>query len=118
MTGQEIVTKAVSKAVKNGWGMLGRDTSDWKVSGDTTFLIKTWRDEVIEVNGRTLVTRVPTKLRFENIMYRHDFAKALWGEEKCDWGAMGSVFVDREWQYHLQQMVIAEDPIEYLGDNL
>lgn len=27
-------------------------------------------------------------------------------------------FAQRGWQYHLQQMVIADDPIKYLGENI
>jgi len=51
-------------------------------------------------------------------------AKALWGEEYIDTGVPnGAVWQEENieelaWQYHLQNMVISEDPIKYLGDNL
>lgn len=73
----------------------------------------------------------------------HDLAKALWGEDwACEWyghpmgggdlfcchdddrgtvtsvcGAAKSVRL-KVWQYHLQQMVVADDPIKYLGENI
>lgn len=45
-----------------------------------------------------------------------DFAKALWGESKSikgnePWQTLG-------WEHHLKNMVVAEDPIEYLAENL
>lgn len=60
----------------------------------------------------------------DQILFNHNFAKALWGETK-DFVELGKTFesgvvtvaIDG-WQYHLQQMVIAEDPIEYLGENM
>lgn len=76
------------------------------------------------------------------IIYQHSFAKALWGEEDTQlWfddeelyykdqpllggevsypynegAAVG--FKTKSWQYHLQMMVISDDPIAYLGANL
>lgn len=48
------------------------------------------------------------------IFLDHNFAKALWGEEGyTDTGEPAEV-----WQYHLQQMVIADDPIAYLEKNI
>ena len=93
MNKEEILVKAMQEAIDNGW--------DPKVS--------------IE------------KMAYEtpSIIFSHDFAKALWGD--------GELFVDKRftftpgdyetslstksWQYHLQKMVIAEEPIKYLGEN-
>jgi hypothetical protein len=56
------------------------------------------------------------------LIFNHDFAKALWVKTtkhrcicqtpECHCGSK-----QEEWQYHLQQMVIAEDPIAYLKDH-
>lgn len=51
-------------------------------------------------------------------IFSHEFAKAFWGEK--DWRNQSAE--DRAkmqppigvWQYHLQQMVLEEDPIKYL----
>lgn len=54
------------------------------------------------------------------LVYNHDFAKALWGEEEHTLHfPEGEIHRQSPvWQYHLQQMVIAADPIQYLGMHL
>lgn len=55
-----------------------------------------------------------------NYLFNHEFAKAYWGEE-----TLSPLYADLEnlsqpdyaWEYHLQQCVIAENPIEYYYDN-
>jgi len=49
----------------------------------------------------------------EKTIFSHDFAKAFWGEETVDEAYRS--FPKREWQYHLQQMVLKENPIQYLA---
>jgi hypothetical protein len=62
------------------------------------------------------------------IIFTQDFAKAFWGEE--DWTRVaytlfanppqsrGNILTEpkllKPWQYHLQQMVLEENPLEYL----
>jgi hypothetical protein len=46
------------------------------------------------------------------IIFNHDFAKALWGEKK-----ERGLFTFG-WKFHLQQMVVADDPIAYLGEHI
>src|SRR5215207_10271577 len=47
----------------------------------------------------------------EQLIYNHDFARALWGKEAPNnYCKMAGVDM---WQYHLQQMVVADDPIAY-----
>lgn len=41
--------------------------------------------------------------------FRHDFAKAFWGEERLSLG-----HTTPAWKTHLQQMVMEENPIDYL----
>jgi hypothetical protein len=68
---------------------------------------------------------------FERIIFSHDFAKAFWGEKKVFIGTEKvpephtlNVYYDREvyapsaWQYHLQQLVLAEDRLKYLEEFL
>lgn len=45
------------------------------------------------------------------IIFNHDFAKALWGGEIQVVPA--DPYTRVNWKYHLQQMVIADDPIDY-----
>lgn len=59
----------------------------------------------------------------EALIFNHDFAKALWGEDFIishhanNLGQVGS-WHQTAWRHHLQQMVIADDPIKYLGEHL
>lgn len=64
---------------------------------------------------------------YSGLIFDHDFAKALWGEPQpsiikrlSDEDGEYDAAVDSNigWQRHLQQMVIADDPIAYLGANL
>ena len=68
------------------------------------------------------------------LLFDHDFAKAFWGEKRYEHVGCGGVLdVLKEikcpkcghvepplkgydgWQFHLQQMVISDDPLKYLG---
>lgn len=46
---------------------------------------------------------------WRNIVFTHEFARFLWGWELVDKQAA--------WQHHLQQLVLAENPILYLKEN-
>ena len=56
----------------------------------------------------------------KNLIFDHDFAKALFGEKTptCNCHLLHEDcpkdFVDYDWEYHLQQMVISKNPIKYL----
>lgn len=113
MSNQEILEKAIQKAVDNGW--------QYQYDGTTEPLN---RENALKL--------------YKLFIFNHDFARALWGEtpdpshlEVYLVNGGGKVpsytMVDQKkefakrhsgWQYHLQQMVIADDPIKYLGDNI
>jgi hypothetical protein len=87
--------------------------------------------------------QLPTAIEgvdYSSIIYSHDFAKALWGLDRlvCDschvdveqndktcWNCNNKTFAYEayqntrdnhpNWQYHLREMVIAENPLEYLS---
>lgn len=114
MTNTEILTKAIELAVKRGW-----------------------RHEVISQYPLKTSAEYFSDQDYRTVVYRHDFAKALWQHNNPDhWDLRGIVsgrkgngsaeilgsmqnedFVPA-WQWHLMQMVIADDPIKYLGDNI
>ncbi len=103
MSDEEILRKAIEKAVKGGFEIEGSDMDDltWFMEG---FLI-----ENFTVN---------------DIIFSHDFAKAFWGEEEIVKNAgapTGYVNKDPDdskgtwgWQHYLHYMVLEEDPIKYL----
>lgn len=106
MTNQEILIKAIEKAVAGGW-----------VDGDAAM------SQLSVTPEWALGSQIPFVM---SIIFNHDFAKALWGDELqfpfAHW--MRYRKIDHQdnripaWQHHLQQMVIADDPIEYLGENV
>jgi len=98
MSNQEILEKALRKAIDGGWNRLIVVTFYNDLDGTTAEYI-------------------------EPMIFNRGFAKALWGEEP-EYGIKryGDERQDAgkfiPWEYHLQQMVIAEDPIKYLGENI
>lgn len=51
---------------------------------------------------------------FNHLLFNHDFAKAIWGEENP---TFVKITFYKDWKYHLQQAVISEDPLEYYWEN-
>ena len=124
MNREEVLDKAIQKAVNNGWSF-----PKWvkDCAEDSNYL--PYSDYL-----------------YPCIIFDHDFARALWkgaktpdakeGEPSYDaievlglYKATGGgyegygdyvnlEFTGEPWQYHLQQMVISPDPIKYLGDNI
>lgn len=91
MTDQQILEKAIKKATDGGWRLaLPTRAPITGLLADYHFEQQNWR----------------------NIIFNHDFAKALWG------GMPINQFPLLAWEFHLQQMVIADDPIRYLGEHL
>lgn len=97
MTNQQILDKAIRKAIDGGWHNL----ENWSV-------IDLGANDVgIQYDDSHVV------LPPEALIASKDFAKALWGEQLIQ-----VINMEPAWRYHLQQMVIADDPIEYLGENI
>ena len=104
MTNEEILKKAIEKAEKNGF-----ELSAHLISLDTAL-------GHIETSFDTICF-----LSKEKIIFNHKFAEALWGYEwvltgeiegckKCRTIEKGM----RKWRYHLQQMVLKEEPLKYI----
>ena len=104
MTDDEILKKVIEKAEKNGFDLTG----------------------YLPAFSKTIIW----DCRFE-IIFSHDFAKAFWGEEIIEtygWDKGNHddnterelayfcyTYKKPAWKHHLQQMVLEEKPIEYLG---
>lgn len=107
MNNQEILTTAIEKAIAGGFV----PWFDWPHSGyfEDGFYSPGYDGDHLD-------------LGIEELIFDHAFAKALWGENEnhrkvivgeTDWRKW-----PLDWHHHLQQMVIAKDPIEYLGHNI
>ena len=92
MTNEQIFKKAIEKAVKNGW----------KNPHENTVWLQFYYNDI----------------------FSHDFAKAFWGE-RYEWlygkeydkemeKMLKETNEKQDWQYHLQQMVLEKEPLQYL----
>lgn len=102
MTDKEILQKAIQKAIDSGW-----------IINDIR-----WNDEMSVESVDFWFENDHGDLAVNNLIWRHDFAKKLWGEEEYFDPHIPEIMGLAMWQYHLQEMVIAEDPIQYLAENI
>ena len=125
MSDKEILEKAIQKAIDGGWLTVWCGT----MAG--------WRVEINQVTKKlfivsSLLGQEVAIVKPEEVIFNHDFAKALWKSPKkpkyiwqpkesglweYDGGYMPD-FIGEKWEYHLQQMVISDNPIKYLGENI
>jgi hypothetical protein len=119
MTNAEILEKAIHKAIDNGLPMRHEK-------------LKSFKYYKIEVDGYTEDSSVYGNIvqyssgerrierewfSIEELIYNHEFAKALFGEKEVEYLGM-KMPLSKAWEWHLQQMVVSDDPIRYLRDNL
>lgn len=111
MSNQEILEKAIQKAIDGGFNPGASENG--------------------EPPQQTFTRRMMQDLFFRHaVIFNHDFAKALWGEElhhetfivpkelNKRFAGTEELAIRPIWQYHLQKMVISDDPIKYLGHNI
>jgi hypothetical protein len=106
MDNQEILTKAIQKAIDGGW--------------------RSKHLNRLQLFDKTKMTTAVKQELVASLLFNHDFAKALWGDggrikkpvDYPNYSAKTRSVKIRGWQSHLQQMVIADDPIKYLGENI
>ena len=139
MTKEQILKKAIEKAVKGGWDIFGitnHFTYDYKIIAEdrsSGFFDKYVVLETVDDLGN-INTYTPRE-----VLLDIDFAKAFWGyglgicnicgerlisedgkcmRERCntdyDFAPECNTEGDEGWEHHLQQMVLEEDPIKYL----
>lgn len=99
MSNQEILEKAIQKAIDGGWKPFG--DARIKIAATVMHVLYAWQTFDTDWHN--------------TIIFNHDFAKALWGTKVPAWSLDNSSL--EAWQYHLQQMVISPDSIKYLGEN-
>lgn len=105
MTNQQILTKAIQKAIDGGFK---------------------WIPQILNQGNRVYIAFNGEQFDVVSVIFSHDFAKALWGDDNygntnVDAGAMHiikRVKYTPAWEVHLMLMVISDDPIKYLGENL
>lgn len=104
MTNQQIIEKAIHKAIDGGWS---------EPNGNTLRVMENGHLYIEMTDG---IRAVGYQTNLERLIFNHDFAKALWGEQPAP--LSHSFDGDPLWMTNLCGMVIADDPIKYLGDNI
>lgn len=122
MSNQEILTKAIEKAIAGGWkGVISQPYANGKHFYYPCVELLEWNwDESIKAFHDGDYEDYE-EVRAEVIIFDHDFAKALWGDTACNHDDFRKQEPPRDvylWKHHLMFMVIADDPIAYLGDNI
>ncbi len=111
MKNEQILKKAIEKAKKNGWDAYGFKNHQVVMGGIALYEGK--GDFVNNERNGNLYSDW-------DIVFSHDFAKAFWGDELYV-DEFNQYYMSRigepltKAQYHLQQMVLEEEPIKYLG---
>lgn len=96
---KEILEKAIQKAIDGGF-----KENDYNQEIESVEDVYYYFDD-----GRG-------NLSINDLIWRHDFAKGLWGEE---WDiSLPAKANFPYYKYHLMQMVISPNPIEYIGANI
>ena len=124
MSNQEILERAIQKAIGGGWYSVSQKVKSAKVTGyrhedDFDDELRLMNVVVQFDDGMGLSMKASQR----ELIFDHSFSKALWGEELPPRTA-GFQYQNTSWhplrtyQWHLAQMVISPDPIKYLGENI
>lgn len=101
MTSQEVLTKAINLAIAGGWNQIPFLGDDWDAT-DTEDV-----KEVVEI-------LIKYQAAYKLFIFNQDFAKALWPGAPIIKEGFYQGLPAPNWQYHLRDMVIADDPLKYL----
>ena len=121
MTNKEILEKALHVAVKNGY--LGNNDKRYNSNLIlNSIYLHHSREQlnecyVAETNRGNIILG-----SLEEIIFNHDFNRALWGDELID---TGEIAYDNDgsewnvkipiWEYRLRQIAVSDNPIKLLG---
>lgn len=118
MTAIEILDKSIKRAAKYGnWPSAHlppvKEASASFLNGNTVEIAVTFDEPYLNAQSHLWFYDC-----IDQLIFSHDFAKAFWNgipeigiatdEFQTQLGKLG-------WQYHLQQMVLEEDPLSYLA---
>lgn len=103
----------MEKAIASGWKFAGNN-SDATIEvlnrddyfGNDPYILVDWHMDIEN-----------TEFSIADIIFNHDFAKALWGDEEDGTEFVEGIFEEQpkhRWKYYLQQAVISPDSVDYL----
>ena len=98
MNNEAILKKVIEKAVKNGFSAYAKNRKEGSLTEESMPQIVSG---LIEEYGNALI-------------FSHSFAKAFWGDKISSRSEDKSKNSFYEWEYHIQAMVLEEEPLKYL----
>lgn len=101
----EDLERVIAKAIDGGWNWPDHGVVHLDMDREMVWFMR-FNDE--EHTNWTVERNI------YELIFSHDFPKALWGESRRDEKGW---LIKRGWQEELQDMVIAKDPLAYLIDN-
>ena len=120
MTDKEVLQKAIEMAVKNGYKYF--DLDDFYI---TRTIYPDYHQGYIHIDYIAKnQSATGVIIGVYNVIFSHDFAKSFWNGDGIvlisDGKTVESIKINDplleplSWQYYLQQMVLEENPIDYL----
>lgn len=128
MSNEEILTRAIEKAIASGWKVFNLEQEPIEIVEKP---LGTW-DGYPAKSCLSIISNHQSRCVYE-VIFDHDFAKALWGEKyfnayeddqavlkefECIDSYACDLHSGERWKIHLQQMITYHDPIAYLGEHL
>lgn len=123
MTTKDKLQKLIEKAVEGGWKPIDAEILGVRVVEATPRIYVTIECKIKTITSYFDDETEAGRMYIGEIIFNHDFAKALFGEES-KWVVTSVAHFDRSMtahnkivsnaEHHLQQAVISEDPISYL----
>ena len=117
MNNEQILKKAIEKAMKNGWDY----KNNWHLVPCASYGDECIRIDVITKDGEygCAIKADDFTKGYYPLLFSHDFVKACCGEEPMNIGIQmgtdtGEIISLERWQYHLQQMVLEKEPLKYI----
>lgn len=110
---QQKLEKLIQKAIDGGWRPNGKP--------EVPLLMRIY-SEVVDFGYDEEDRLRDWRWTIDKLIFNHDFAKALWGETGRYYHYDQRTLVDEShrevyaldgWKHHLQQMIIADNPIDY-----
>lgn len=128
MTNEEILQKALEKAINNGYNLEEvwepvncRDKTPQEAVKDIVEIYVTQPGGIIPESDVMRADFLPI---YKTIIFNHEFAKAFWGELiQIEWPVKEELNDSRFgykikpmpiWKFHLQQMILEKNPLKYL----
>lgn len=135
MSEKDILEEAIQKAIDGGWWPFAPLDGRYKEKTKPEMFKRFYEVEYDGIRSKSqwdhdCLECYDPAYPINDFIFDHDFAKALWGEElhhktfivpkelSTRFAGTRDLDIKPIWQYHLQQMVIAEDPIKYLSENI